>query len=206
MDSWYCFLVICHVNIKLVLLFIAWHIRHKSKKVFSCVWWFYCCFGVKIQPYHFFCFKLNDVNSSCMLAFVLRAQLIDGQVKRYHAKSILRNFIQYTKEHLFSKQKPATRTKHIGQVYRFPYFNHFESWAAVLTSVSVIAMSLMLGWRLECTNREMIGMHHYHYHPCSNPVCSLWQHYNFRVPWLRYLLLVWPWVVESSFVVLMLIW
>ena len=54
----------------------------------------------------------------------------------------------------------------------FTYFNDHKSWAAALTSV--IALSLMLRWRLARTSRKMVGLHHYHYHyhyhPCTNPL------------------------------------
>ena len=54
----------------------------------------------------------------------------------------------------------------------FTNFNHHESWAAALTSV--IAISLTLHWRLTRTSRKTVGLchyhYHYHYHLCTNPL------------------------------------
>ena len=62
----------------------------------------------------------------------------------------------------------------------FTYFNRHESWAAALTSV--IAIALVLCWRLARTSRETVRLrhyhNHYHYHPCTNPL------YYWHILWL----------------------
>ena len=104
-----------------------------------------------------------SINSRFMLAFISRVQLSDQQVKSYHTKGILRSFIHFTKEHFDNRNKTCLMST-------FPYFNYHESWTAVVTCV--IAFSLTLCWRLQCTSRESVGCchHHYHHHPHSNPL------------------------------------
>ena len=97
-----------------------------------------------------------------MLAFVSIAQLSDRQLKSH--KRLVREASSSTQRNDSFKTKTENRNK-TRWTSMFPYFNHPESWAVVLTSV--ITISLTLRWRLACTSRETVGLRHYHYHPCS---------------------------------------
>ena len=52
----------------------------------------------------------------------------------------------------------------------FPYFHHYKSWAALLTSFMVVSLTWVR--RLRCTSKETtketVGLHHYHNHPHSD--------------------------------------
>ena len=121
----------------------------------SCVWWSYYCFGMRIQPCHFFCrwaqWQPATLNNTLHACFRFSSILCDRQAKA--SSSARRNGSFRIKTDNRNKTR-WTKT--------FPYFNHHESWAAVPTSV--IAISLTLRWRLESTSRETDRMHHNHCH------------------------------------------
>ena len=102
---------------------------------------------------------------SRMFAFVSRAQPSDRQV------SWLVSYLGFGAQSTTRNGSFKTKTDNGYETCRmstFPYFNHNESWAAVLTSD--LAILLTLRSRLACTSREKVGLRHYRYHPRTNPL------------------------------------
>ena len=108
---------------------------------------------------------------ACLLSFQEHIWVI-GRSSRTTQRGILISFTHYTKERLFQNNNGQQEQNALDE---YIHFNHHESWAAPLTSVTSI--SLTLRWRLARMSMETVGLrhyhYHYHYHPCTNPLYCL---------------------------------
>ena len=87
-----------------------------------------------------------------MLSFQEHSWVIGSQIISH--KGVFWEASSRTQRNGSFRTKTSTRNK-THWTSTFPYFNHLESWAAVITSVIIIL--LMLCYRLVRTSKEMVG-------------------------------------------------
>ena len=155
-----------HINMKLI----AWYLLHRLKNIFSCIWWFYNCFGVRMQPCHFFVTLISGglqgwTAATCLFLFQEHSWLI-GRSNHIYPNGYFENLHPVHNRTAVSKEKLTAGIKCIRQARSL---SHHGSWTAMLTSAVII--SLTLHWRLAYMSRETFELRHNHYqYHCPHPV------------------------------------
>ena len=108
-----------------------------------------------------------------MLAFILKAQLSNQQVKSYHMKGYFEKFHPVQKGTALSKKELTAGTKCIRRVVSLTSPTRKLGCCSNLCYCEVANVMLKTCAR---TSKETVGLHPYHYHyyyqyhPCSNPL------------------------------------
>ena len=130
---------------------------HTQLEILSCVWWFYCSWK---SSHIIFLPSVCSAEQLTHACFRLRSTTDWSAGQIISHKTVFWEASPSTQKKGSFKANTDNGNK-MRWTSTFPYFNHHEGWAAVITSL--IAISLTLRQRRPHTCRETIGLRHYHF-------------------------------------------